>query len=105
MSLFTFASYLILDIRGICPDLTVKSSSCVAVRAPALVSTFKNERLINAPTWKNVSKSSSPVEAAALKVFDKTVNNGFPEKSSDASGIPSINVIEHVKLCDVTFVP
>ncbi len=76
----------------------MKSLISVDCLTPAELSVQRKSRLINAPTWKNVSKSSSPVQLSPLTVFDRTVISGLLEKSSDASGIPSINVIVIVKL-------
>ena len=85
---------MMLLIRGIVPELTWKLVISRSLLTPAAVSMHTKSLRINAPTWKKVSKDSNvPVEASPVNCFDRTVINGFDEKSSPASGIPSTHVI------------
>ncbi len=56
-------------------------------------------------TIEEAPGKASPVEASPVNCFERHVIRGLLEKSSDASGIPSINVIVIVNAWLVTLVP
>ena len=86
-----------LDINGIVPLVTSKFAHSASVRTDEEFSTHKKSLRIKAPTWKKVSNGSSvPVDVSAVYVLLRTVSNGFDEKSSPASGIPSTQVMLNV---------